>query len=459
MFKRYSLHNIQGQMIAVLAFSFAVLLAILTLIEVMENDNVVKWAKSDYTIIRLNNIINILDHIHEDELESFVSSVTRCHEGYILTKEPFERGDISDASQLIAETIQTELKLGMDHVKARFVTLAESDFSYATCSPGEMKFPSENVVVSLKLTSGDWLNAEVHPHEWHFTPTIGDWFLRSSLAFLLIGAAAVYFLRRLTEPLSKLTRAAEKFGAGLKVQEVEETGPSDLKQAIHSFNVMQKQVTGELDRRIGTLAAISHDIRTPLTALRVKVELIDDLDVRKDLMSSVDKMEKITTSALEFLKGESRNEPMRSVDLNALVESECSDFEEMGAIVHFRSEYHLPYRCRPNALIRGVRNLIQNAVKYAGSGNVKIVQNGQFIEISVADIGPGIPSEKIAQALAPFERLDFARDSDEGGFGLGLAIVKAVTEGHDGELLLKPNIPKGLIVIMQLPRHSTPPIS
>ena len=452
MLSRFRLRSIQGQMIAVLGVSFALLLAILTLIEIVENDDVIKWAKSDYTTIRLHNIINVLDHVDADKVENFISSVTRCHEGYTLTNIPYQRGETAPVSESIAETLRAELGLEAGQVRARLTQLEATEFSYDTCANNEIKFPSNGVVVSLRLEQGQWLNAEVHPHEWHFTPTIGDWFLRSSLAFLLIGAAAIYFLRRLTKPLSRLTRAAENFGAGLKVHEVEETGPSDLKQAIRSFNVMQKQVTGELDRRISTLAAISHDIRTPLTALRVKAEMIEEPQTRNDLVSSIEKMERISASALEFLKGESRNEPMRSVDLNALVESECADFEELGILVHFESNHTPPYQCRPNALIRGVRNLIQNAAKYAGSAHVEIIQDKEFISICVSDTGPGIPSEKIAYALEPFQRLDVARDSDKGGFGLGLAIVKAVTEGHDGELLLLPNQPCGLIAIMQLPR-------
>lgn len=233
---------------------------------------------------------------------------------------------------------------------------------------------------------------------------------------------------------------------------MEETGPPDVKQAIAPFNRMQRQVSDEMKRRDSTLAAISHDIRTPLTALRVKTELIEDEDVRADHIASIEKMERITASALDSLRGESRNEVMRTVDLGELVDSVCVDFQDQGADIRFDYPKGVYLRCRSNALTRAVTNLLDNAVRYAGSAEVSIIQEKQVIIIVVADVGPGIASEDVDIVSAPFKRLSPARGANKGGFGLGLAIAKAVAEGHDGKLVLDANIPTGLLVRLELPR-------
>ena len=189
---------------------------------------------------------------------------------------------------------------------------------------------------------------------------------RIGFLFFIVGAAAFLFIRRLTRPLSFLTDAAARFGSDLEVDELDERGPADIRQAIRSFNVMQREVNDEMTRRTHMLAAIGHDIRTPLTALRVKAEFINDPDVKGDVIRSIKKMERITASALDYVRGESRSEEKQNVDLRALIESECSEFEELGEEIRFSGEQELHYRCRPIALARAVRNLIDNAVKYGG---------------------------------------------------------------------------------------------
>jgi signal transduction histidine kinase len=278
-----------------------------------------------------------------------------------------------------------------------------------------------------------------------------DWLVRSLAAFLVIGGIALFFVHRLSQPFKALAIAANSFASELEVTELEETGPRDVKRAIRSFNVMQRQVTEEMKRRASTLAAISHDIRTPLTALRVKSELIDDERLRADHIASIDKMERITASALDFLKGESRNEPIRQINLGELVDSVCAEFQELGGDVRFECPSRIDYACRPDALTRAVNNLIENAVKYAGSADVSIICTEQQIEIAVTDSGPGIPSNKVDAVFEPFERLCQARDSDTGGFGLGLAIANAIAKGHDGALTLTANSPTGLIATLKLP--------
>nr|WP_257643994.1 ATP-binding protein [Luteimonas salinisoli] len=256
---------------------------------------------------------------------------------------------------------------------------------------------------------------------------------------------------RLGRPLRRLTEGALRFGSGLKAEPLPETGPSDVRRTIRAFNAMQRQVIDEIDRRTSTLAALSHDLRTPLTALRVKAELVEDDKARSDLIASIVKMETIASSAIEFLKGEARTEPMRLIDLTALIESECADFQEIGAPVAFLGSGAVQIACRPDALARAVRNLIDNAIKYGGGAEVSICLSRSDVEIAVADHGPGIPADQVRQAIEPFVRLSAAREGDEKGFGLGLSVAAAVAKGHEGSLDLAANTPRGLVARIRIP--------
>ncbi len=447
--------SITGQMMAVLAASFVLLLAALTVLEFLEFDSVADTANSDFTVRRLSRVLPIIQSIGPQETTAYLERVSHCHDGYAMSDAPYALLQITDETTAFQSKLVRELSIDEANIRAGFATLYQDDFSYRDCAADEMSFPLQGIVVSIRIAPDRWLSAEVHPHEWHLTPGMSDWLLRSGAAFLIIGGIAVLFVRRVSQPFKTLTDAAGSFAADFEVSELAETGPPDVRHAIRSFNLMQQQVRDEMGRRTHTLAAISHDIRSPLTALRVKAELIENEELRADQIASIEKMERITASALAFLKGESRSEPKRTVDLGALVESVCDDQSETGAAVRFTCTKAIHYSCRADALARAVNNLIENAVKYAGGAAVSVEQSENDIEIVVADRGPGISADELTRALEPFERLSVARNSNTGGFGLGLAIVKAVTEGHEGILSIEPNVPTGLVVTIWLPRSET----
>jgi len=368
-----------------------------------------------------------------------------------VTDAPFAFHASTAQTEQLRIQIAHELSLDPTRLKIGHARLGRDDFSYQECRESDdVDLPVEAIVLSYRLPSGEWLNAEIHAHEWHFQEKL-DWMLRATGVFIFVGGVALYFMRRLNKPLNRLTDAAQRFGDGLTVSRLEEDGPADLRRALRAFNAMQQQVADEVAKRTNTLAAISHDVRTPLTALRVKAELIEDEIVRKDLIRSIDRMEEVTASALDFLRGQSRSEPMRPVDLSALLESECAEFEEIGKRALFAGEHGVYHLCRPDALARAVRNLIDNAVKYGGGAQVSLRAGAEFAEISVADTGPGIPADKMQLALEPFERLPEARQSEQTGFGLGLTVARAIAEGHDGELILTVNEPSGLAATIRLP--------
>ena len=440
----------EGQMMAILGGALLVLFATVIALEVVEHETAIETAVGGRTLERLKGLAPVLDRVDNDDVDSVVALASSCHAGYSVTDAPFATNAGTAETRQVESALARELSVQPQRLQAGHAHLTRDDFSYRKCGPWEIDLPMEGIVISLQLQSGRWLNAEVHPHEWHFAQKL-DWMLKVAAAFAFVGGVALFFMRRLGRPLNQLTAAARSFAEGMQATEVAEDGPIDLRRAIRSFNAMQRQVADEMARRTGTLAAISHDVRTPLTALRVKAEMVSDATVRDDLIASVDRMERITASALQYLKGESRGEPMRPVDLSALLESECTEFEELGRDVAFTGEHGVHFTCRPEALARAVRNLIDNAVKYAGHARVALRPAQGFVDIVVSDDGPGIPPEKLQRAMEPFERLSKAREGDHSGFGLGLAIVKAIAEGHEGQLILVANKPQGLVATIRLP--------
>lgn len=448
--------SLPAQMMAVLAATLVVLLAILTALEIAEQGDLSAWAEHDSTVRRLRRLRPALEYMKPEHRPAFLAAASFCHEGYAVTGAPYASQGASREALRVRDDLARQLRMAAHDVVVSPAVLTREDFSYHKCQPGEIPFPVDGLVIGVRLSSGEWLNAEVHPHEWHLHPELIAWLLRSGAVFLCVGAAAVFFVHRLSRPLARLTSAAERFGKGLEASPVRESGPSDLRRAIAAFNTMQKQVAEEVRRRAHALAAIGHDLRSPLTALRIKAELVEDAQRRAELITSIEKMDHMTTSVLEFLKGDSRGEPMREIDLAVLLVHECDAAREAGLIASYSGPASHIHLGRPQALVRAVRNLIENANKYANGAEVRLRCESTSAEIVVADRGPGVPQEHRDRVLEPFERLSGARESARGGFGLGLAIVKAVCEGHDGSLELRSNDPSGLAVVMRLPCESLP---
>lgn len=448
---RLPLGTLENQIFAILAIAFVALLIGAVIYQLTQHRNVEQEAQSDQTVNAIKFRLPILERIKPEELQDFVATTSICHKGFSVSEARYKSHSNTPKADEIRAFITEELRRSKEDISVSYTDFSEDDFAYAQCESGVFDFPVAGIVVSVRMDSGEWLNIEVHAHKFEL---IGDQLvstLRIIMFFLLVGAAVLFLIRRLTRPLSKLTEAASSFGSDLKVEEINEAGPIDIRKAIRSFNTMQREVRDEVKRRTLMLAAVGHDIRTPLTGLRVKTELIEDEETRDDIIKSIRKIERITESALDYVRGESRSEPKQNVDLRALIESECSEFEELGETVTFSGNQSIHYSCRPIALGRAIRNLIDNAVKYGGAAAVELIKGDVNIEIRVLDEGPGISDHRRSEAFDPFTRLSQARESEKGGLGLGLSIAKAIVDGHDGTLSLGPNTPKGLIAVIKLP--------
>ena len=270
-------------------------------------------------------------------------------------------------------------------------------------------------------------------------------------AILFASAAAALMARRVVRPLSELTSAASLVAHGGNAPPVEEKGPDDVRNAAIAFNRMTEKVTKTLDAQRHLLSAVGHDLRTPITAMRINLEFVEEAELRERLQINLDELQALTEQVLSAARG-AGGESKRNVDLSALVESLIADLDDMGEPVTWQGHTPAPVSCRPNEIRRAVRNLVENAVAYGAKADVQITDNGAGYEIVVEDEGPGIPEDDRQRVFEPFVRLEASRNSATGGTGLGLTLAKAIAEGHGGGVVLENRESGGLRARMILPR-------
>ena len=271
------------------------------------------------------------------------------------------------------------------------------------------------------------------------------------LAILLASGAAALMARRVVRPLSELTAAASLVARGGNAPPVEEKGPDDVRNAAIAFNHMTQKVSKTLDSQRHLLSAVGHDLRTPITAMRINLEFIEDDELRDRLLANLEELQALTEQVLSAARG-AGGETKRNVDLSALVESLVADLDDMGEPVTWQNHNPAPVSCRPNEIRRAVRNLVENAVAYGSRADVQITDSGAGYEIVVEDEGPGIPEDERLRVFEPFVRLESSRNTATGGTGLGLTLAKAIAEGHGGGVVLENRASGGLRARMILPR-------
>jgi signal transduction histidine kinase len=214
---------------------------------------------------------------------------------------------------------------------------------------------------------------------------------------------------------------------------------------------MQTRLRGLIENRTRLLAAISHDLRTPLTLLRLRAETVENAQERDKMLSTIAEMDSMIGASLQFARDESADEPRCPTDLASLVQSVVDDMRDGGLAVRMQPAEPITYACQPAALKRAVRNLLDNAVKYGKAGTVAIRKLSQAIEINIDDDGPGIPQQELTRVLEPFYRLEESRSRETGGVGLGLAIAQSIAQSHGGTLALSNRPTGGLRATIALP--------
>ncbi|NML04995.1 HAMP domain-containing sensor histidine kinase [Sphingomonas sp. G-3-2-10] len=305
--------------------------------------------------------------------------------------------------------------------------------------------------ILVHLKSGQWLALSTG---WPTAERVLIWQLmaQTGILYIVVLIPVLLATRRIAKPLRRLATAAREFRPGSDAGPVEERGPSDVRSVIAAYNGLGQRVTAMLDEKDKMLGAIGHDLRTPLAALRVRIESVDDDEDRNRMADTIDEMNRTLDDILSLARLGRPSEPPTDVDLSALIDAVVEDFRDLDMPVAFEEAPRLKMRIRPNLMRRAVRNLIENAVKYGGGAEVRLVPGETSVAIDVCDRGPGIPADKIAAVFDPFTRLETSRNRETGGIGLGLALAKAIVSEAGGTIVLANREGGGLIATIRLPR-------
>ena len=306
-------------------------------------------------------------------------------------------------------------------------------------------------VFDVRLRDGQWIRITLNPETE--TPALpGELIAQLLITLLIVVAVVMIAVRQATMPLQQLAQAADQLGRDLDAPPLAETGPAETRQAAQAFNRMQARIKRLIDERARALAAVSHDLRTPLTRLRLRAELVEDEKLREQMAADLESMAAMLDATLDYLRGLQDSEETRPIDINALLQSLTDDARVLGKVIEIEGTAATPFTGRLSALRRALQNLIDNAIKYGHSARLRIDDDAANLRIAISDSGPGIPVAELARVTEPYYRPDASRSHETGGVGLGLSIVKDIALIHGGELQLANRPEGGLCATLILPR-------
>jgi signal transduction histidine kinase len=410
---------------------------------------------------RVANLTRLVQESPKEARQRLVAALSDQSFRVSLSAQPIAAQSVDDdpfAAQVIKEFLVDQLSLGPTR-QPRVSASARAGppfgpwhgMGHGPMMHGFGGFAAfRDLQVSIPLADGAWLSfATTLPASG---PAFSAQFLLSmAIMAMIILAVSVWAVRRVTAPLGSLAAAAERLGHDMNAPPLPETGTVETRQAARAFNDMQTRLRGLIENRTRLLAAISHDLRTPLTLLRLRAETVENVPERDKMLSTIAEMDAMIDATLAFARDQSTDEPRRPTDLTSLLHSVVDDMRDAGLAVSMQAAEPIVCECQPAALKRAIRNLLDNAVKYGKTGTVEVRRLSKAIKITIDDDGPGIPQQELTRVLEPFYRLEASRNRETGGVGLGLAIAQSIMQSHGGTLRLANRPTGGLRATIVLP--------
>lgn len=305
-------------------------------------------------------------------------------------------------------------------------------------------------LLSLRLPDNSWLNVSLFATARAKSSGHGT-LLSTSLMALGVILMSLLMASWLTRPLHRIADAVSRLSPDHPASSVPETGPKEVRQLAIAFNDMHRRLSDLILRRTRSLAAVSHDLRTPLTRLKLRLNDVDTPPLQRAMASDIDDMEQMIEATLSYLKGDETSEPLRPIDLVALLETIIDDARDAGRDAGLDAPAHVVVNARLMGLKRAFSNLIGNALRFGAQVKASVTTTGDAIVVSIDDNGPGIPEDKLAVVMEPFVRLEDSRNTETGGVGLGLTIAKTHIEANGGSLVLRNRPEGGLSAVIRLP--------
>ncbi|MBO9576440.1 MAG: HAMP domain-containing protein [Sphingobium sp.] len=307
-------------------------------------------------------------------------------------------------------------------------------------------------IIAVDSGNGTW--RVIHTPD---RPLIAEWQKRMAIVFVLALLSmlplAWLFARRLVKPIHAFAEAADRVGRDAAAPMVREDGPAELRVAARAVNAMQGRIAEQMREREAMVAAIAHDLRTPLSRIAFRIEAADEA-LREPIQRDIEQMKAMITTTLSFVRGSSPDAPQEPVDITGLIEEIVANEQHVDRPVSWQGERpskDLTVRGDRIALGRMIQNLVDNAIAYGSQANIGLENGGDEARITIADRGPGLPAEEVEAMFAPFTRKERSRNRETGGVGLGLAIARAIARDHGGEIALGPRVGGGMEAVVTLP--------
>ncbi len=318
---------------------------------------------------------------------------------------------------------------------------------------GTSAFLDYPFVVQVELNDGIWVSFIQNIPEGLFKL---PYRIVTSLLILILSVLllSLFVVRRITKPMDTLAVAADELGRDIQRPPLDENGPNEVKRAAHAFNAMQSRLNQYIKDRSQLLAAISHDLKTPITRLRLRTELLKDAELEKKFLNDLDDMQTMVNETLDYMRGQDNSEAVQKIDINALIESLAQDTRDAGHEIIIKGKSQEPYLARPLALKRCLTNLLENAIRHGNNATVHIEESEKSLLIRIVDTGPSIPQEKLEEIFEPFSRLDTSRNRSSGGVGLGLGIARDIARSNGGDIYLRNREEGGLEAVLELPKKN-----
>jgi len=450
--------SLSGQLALLLLLAVVVAQGVAIGLFTAERSEAVHHAHRENVIARAGTVARLLREAPPELHEAILTAASNDEARFTLAPEPLiDAAGSGERAVSIARDLSVALGVGEERVKVTPLAFAllfdldhEDDHDHDEGHEGSHWFAA-----SAKLPDGQWLNVAVGP-----PPTVPAWgwtFLLSLLlSALAVATVAVLMGRRIQKPMRNLAAAAGRLGRGEEMDELPETGPLEIRSTVRAFNLMRDRLNRYMRDRATMLAAISHDLRTPITSLRLQAELVEDGTSRTRMLGTLEEMQRIAEDTLAFIREDMRREGTRTVDLHALIDSVAVDLADIGHELTVLDTARVLVACRPVALRRAFRNLLENASIHGVRATVRIVQGDEGLNVVIEDEGPGISTTDRERVFEPFVRLDESRSAEKGGTGLGLAIARTIVRGHGGNIRLENRAEGGLRVTVVLPGSGVP---
>jgi signal transduction histidine kinase len=398
---------------------------------------------------RMATLVRVIDAAPESSRNDVIRAFASRRHRYWTSDTPLV--STTSMGELELQIARRLPRLTRNHAQDPRIALVQRNGDPEDDGAADLQALPQAVDISVQLTDGHWLNGEA-PLRLPTLPWADVWLYLLVVSLAAVIAVVVFAMRWITRPLTALADAADRVGRGEMVEPLTATAPSEIARTVNAFNVMQQRLSRFVSDRLAMLAAVSHDLRTPITAARLRAEMIDDTEVKDAIVRSLTEMQYITETTLSFARDETVSEEPRTIDLASLLDAVADDLMAAGQHIAVTEHDHLQYRCRPALLRRALSNLMSNATKYGKRARVALRLTAEHARITIDDEGPGLPQEQLEKVFEPFMRIDQSRSSETGGIGLGLSIARTVIRAHGGDVTLR-NVAGGLRAEVVLPRE------